>query len=148
MDEGCANVDELLSGYLDDELTQKDRQRVDRHIEGCARCTARLRELETLRASVGALRVDMDPEDRERWRKVMDNAFERTASGIGWLLVIGGVFVLFGYAGYEFLLADVEQPVVKWAAGASYLGLALLLLTVLRQRLKARKTDKYKDVEI
>jgi len=40
MDEACANVDELLSGYLDDELTQKDRQRVDRHDEGCARWRA------------------------------------------------------------------------------------------------------------
>lgn len=78
----------------------------------------------------------------------MDNAFERTASGIGWLLVVGAVFVLVGYAGYEFLLAEVEPPLVKWAVGALYLGLAVLLLSVLRQRLRARKTDKYKDVEI
>lgn len=148
MDEACDTVDELLSGYLDGELTQRDRQRVDLHLANSARYRARLRELEALRASVGRLRRDMDPEDRERWRKVMDNAFERTASGIGWLLVIGGVFVLVGYAGYEFLLAEVEQPVVKWALGALYLGLAVLLLSVLRQRLKARKTDKYKDVEV
>lgn len=78
----------------------------------------------------------------------MDNAWERTASGIGWLLVAGAVVVLGGYAGYEFLLADVEPPLVKWAVAALYAGLALLLLSVLRQRLKARKTDKYKDVEI
>lgn len=78
----------------------------------------------------------------------MDNAFERTASGIGWILVVGAVFVLAGYAGYEFLLADVEPPMVKWAVGALYLGFAVLLLSVLRQRLKARKTDRYKDVEI
>ncbi|MDE0422172.1 MAG: zf-HC2 domain-containing protein [Gammaproteobacteria bacterium] len=148
MDKDCANVDELLSGYLDDELTQKDRQRVDRHIEGCARCSARLRELDALSASVSRLRADMVPEDQEEWRKVMDNALERTASGIGWVLVVGAVFVLVGYAGYEFLLADVEPPMVKWAVGALYLGLAVLLLSVLRQRLRARKTDKYKDVEI
>ena len=148
MDEARAKTDELLSGYLDGELTQRDRQRVDLHLANCARYRARLRELSTLRASVGRLRLDMDPKDREGWRKVMDNAFERTASGIGWVLVVGAVFVLVGYAGYEFLLADVEPPMVKWAVGALYLGLAVLLLSVLRQRLKARKTDKYKDVEI
>ena len=148
MDEACAKIDELLSGYLDGELTQRDRQRVDLHLANCARYRTRLRELSALRASVGRLRLDMDPKDRERWRKVMDNAFERTASGIGWVLVVGAVFVLVGYAGYEFLLADVEPPMVKWAVGALYLGLAVLLLSVLRQRLKARKTDKYKDVEI
>ena len=148
MDEAGAKIDELLSGYLDGELTQRDRQRVDLHLANCPSYRARLRELETLRASVGRLRLDMDPDDRERWRKVMDNAFERTASGIGWLLVVGAVFVLVGYAGYEFLLAEVEPPLVKWAVGALYLGLAVLLLSVLRQRLRARKTDKYKDVEI
>ena len=148
MDEACAKVDELLSGYLDGELTQKDRQRVDLHLEGCTRCQARLRELDTLSASVGRLRDDMDPEDREQWRKVMDNAFDRTVRGIGWLLLVGAVLLLVGYAGYEFILTDLDPPFLKWAVAAVYVGLAVLLLSVLRQRLSARKTDKYKDVEI
>ena len=148
MDESCAKVDELLSGYLDGELTHKDRQHVDLHLGSCARCTARLRELDSLSASVGRLRDDMDPEDRERWRKLMDNAFDRTVRGMGWVLVVGAALLLVGYGGYEFILSDVEPPFVKWAVAAVYLGLAVLLLSVLRQRLKARKTDRYKDVEI
>ena len=78
----------------------------------------------------------------------MDNAFDRTMRGMGWLLVVGAVLLLVGYGGYEFILSDVEPPFVKWAVGAVYLGLAVLLLSVLRQRLSARKTDPYKDVEI
>lgn len=148
MDEACAKVDELLSGYLDDELTQKDRQRVDIHLAGCKRCTARLAELDTVRVSVGKLGLEMNPEDRERWRKAMDNAFDRTARGIGWILVVGAVLLLGGYAGYQFLLADLEPPLVKWAVVALYLGLGVLLLSVVRQRLSARKTDRYKDVEV
>ncbi len=148
MDEVCAKVDELLSGYLDDELTQKDRQRVDVHLRGCDRCTARLAELDTVRTSVGGLSLDMNPEDRERWRKVMDNAFDRTARGLGWVLVVGAVLLLGGYAGYEFLLADLEPPLVKWAVVALYLGFGVLLISVIRQRLSARKTDRYKDVEV
>ena len=148
MDEACAKVDELLSGYLDGELTQKNRQHVDLHLEGCTRCQARLQELDALSASVGRLRDDMDPEDREQWRKVMDNAFDRTVRGIGWLLLVGAVLLLVGYAGYEFILTDLDPPFLKWAVAAVYVGLAVLLLSVLRQRLSARKTDKYKDVEI
>ena len=148
MDETCARVDELLSGYLDGELTQKDRQQVDLHLGSCARCTARLGELDSLSASVGRLRDEMNPEDREQWRKVMDNAFDRTLRGMGWLILVGAVLLLVGYGGYEFILSDVEPPFVKWAVGAVYLGLAVLLLSVLRQRLSASKTDKYKDVEI
>ena len=148
MDDAPAKVDELLSGYLDGELTQRDRRLVDRRLERCARYRARLEELAKLRTSVGRLRDDMDPEDRERWREIMDNAFDRTLRGIGWLLVVGAVLLLVGYGGYEFILSDVEPPFVKWAVAAVYVGLAVLLLTVLRQRLRDRKTDRYKDVEI
>ena len=119
MDEVCAEVDELLSGYLDGELTQKNRQRVELYLERCARYAARLRELDALRASVGRLRDDMDPEDRERWRKIMDNTFDRTIRGIGWLLVVGAALLLIGYGGYEFILSDLEPPFVKWGGGRS-----------------------------
>ena len=78
----------------------------------------------------------------------MDNAFDRTAQGFGWLLVIGAALVIVGYSGYEFVLADWEPPLVKWAVAALYVGFAVLLLIVLRQRLAARRKDKYKDVEI
>ena len=61
---------------------------------------------------------------------------------------MGASLVLVGYGGYEFLLADVEPPLVKWAVGALYVGFAVLLLSVLRQRLSARRNDRYKDVEI
>ena len=148
MDETSTKVDELLSGYLDGELTQQDRQRVRLRLENCPRYAQRLRELESISASLGKLRVDSAEENRQQWRKVMDNAFDRTAQGVGWLLVIGAALVIVGYGAYEFVLADWEPPLVKWAVAALYVGFAVLLLTVLRQRLIARRKDRYKDVEI
>ena len=148
MDEACARVDELLSGYLDGELTQSDRQRVGLHLESCPRCAQRLRELESISASLGELRFDMTEEDRQRWGEVMDNAYDRTIRGFGWLLVVGAALVIVGYGSYEFVLADWEAPLVKWAVAALYVGFAVLLLSVLHQRLRARRKDRYKDVEI
>ncbi len=67
--------------------------------------------------------------------------------GLGWLLLVGGVLVLGGVAIYA-LAIDAEAPLyIKLGVGALYGGLALLLLSVLRQQLIARKTDKYKDVQ-
>ena len=56
----CHSVDELLSGYLDGELTQQERQRVEVHVGGCQHCLARLRELGKLRASIGNLPTEWD----------------------------------------------------------------------------------------
>ena len=77
-----------------------------------------------------------------------EGAATRTGRIVGWLLVIGGALVLVGYAGYELLVAEVDVPLIKWGVVALYGGLGVLLLVVLRQRWVARKTDKYKDVEI
>ena len=72
----------------------------------------------------------------------------RTTRGLGWLLLIGGGVAVLGFAIYEFLLAETDAPVLKWGLIAFYVGWGVLFLAVLRQRLLARKTDRYKDVEI
>ena len=78
----------------------------------------------------------------------MNEATARTTRGIGWLLLIGGGVAAVGYGLYEFVLAETDAPVLKWGLIAFYVGWGVLFLAVLRQRLLARKTDRYKDVEI
>lgn len=78
----------------------------------------------------------------------MNDATARTTRGIGWLLLIGGGVAVLGYALYEFLLSETDAPLLKWGLIAFYLGWGVLLLAVIRQRMIARKTDRYKDVEI
>ena len=78
----------------------------------------------------------------------MDDSVARALRGIGWLLLIGGGAAAGGYGIFVFLLSDMDAPVLKWGLAAFYLGWIVLFLAVLRQRLIARKTDRYKDVEI
>ena len=54
----CETIDELLSGYLDGELTHDRRQLVEVHLDGCEHCSARLRDLDKVHTSVGMLRLD------------------------------------------------------------------------------------------
>lgn len=142
----CEQIDELLSGYLDDELTQGKQQLVEVHVSGCAQCASRLKELEKVRTSVA--RLHFDTINTNDWKKLMNDATVRTTRVFGWLLLVGSALALGGYGIYEWLLLDSEPLVVKWGIAAFYLGFAVLLLSVLWQRLIARKTDKYKDVEI
>ena len=78
----------------------------------------------------------------------MNDVTVKTSRGIGWLLFIGGVLIAAGIG----LVAFVAEPSIstseKLLIGAIYGGLALLFISVLRQRLIERKTDRYKDVEI
>ena len=78
----------------------------------------------------------------------MQDNMVRSTSSIGWLLLIGGIVIAAGIGIFEWIYTPDMPLVVKVIVGAIYLGLAFLLISVLRQRLIERKTDKYKNVEI
>jgi hypothetical protein len=141
------HVGELLSGYIDGELTQQDRQRVSIHCEDCEQCAALLAELEALRARMGTARIGKANEDI--WRELIDDPAVTTTRGIGWLLLIGGLLLAAGFAIYEFVREIESIPTIALLIiGGLYGGILLLFYAVLRQRLIERKTDKYEDVEI
>ena len=76
-----------------------------------------------------------------------DNVVRATRS-VGWLLLIVGIVIGVGIAIFQWAIAPDVSLSIKLLVGAIYLGMAFLLVSVLRQRLIDRKTDKYKDVEI
>jgi anti-sigma factor RsiW len=140
------HVGELLSGFVDGELTQQQRQLVTLHCDSCSECRKNLANLHELRQRISKAKLSEVGEDK--WRETMNDPTVQTTRSIGWLLFIAGLLVIAGIGLVGFIFND-EIPVgVKLIMIAVYGGLATLLYSVLRQRLIERKTDKYKDVEI
>jgi hypothetical protein len=140
------HVGALLSGYLDGELTQQERQRVDVHLGGCDECSDRLAELADLRGRMSGARLS--PVGEDIWREKMDDVTVKVSRGIGWLLFVGGLLLVAGFGIWEFVIDTSMDAMTKLVISAVYVGLGALFVSVLRQRLIERKTDKYKDVEI
>ena len=140
------HVGELMSGYIDGELTQQDRQRVEVHCGACAQCRTTLEELKALRQAVGNARLSELGEDQ--WREQMADTTVKITRGIGWLMFIGGILVCSGIGLFAFFIESSLSLREKLLVAAIYGGLAVLFVSVLRQRLIERKSDKYKDVEI
>ena len=140
------HVGEMLSGFVDGELTQQQRQLVRLHCDQCTQCQENLASLRELRERIGHSNLSEVGEDK--WRETMNDSGVQTTRSIGWLLFIAGLLVVAGIGLAGFIFSD-EIPIgVKLILFAIYGGLATLLYSVLRQRLIERKTDKYKDVEI
>ena len=78
----------------------------------------------------------------------MNDTTVQTTRGIGWLLLIGGFLAVAGIGIYEFLTNPSVGWIEKLVVAVIYAGFAALFVSVLRQRLIERKSDKYKDVEI
>jgi anti-sigma factor RsiW len=140
------HVGDLLSGFVDGELTQQQRQWVSLHCENCRECRENLDSLRVVRERVAGAGLSEIGEDK--WRESMDDSTVQTTRSIGWLLFIAGLLVVGAIGLVGFLFSDDIPIGVKLLLIAVYGGLGLLLFSVLRQRLIERKTDKYKDVEI
>jgi predicted anti-sigma-YlaC factor YlaD len=136
----------MLSGFVDGELTQQERQLVTLHCDQCAECRDNLANLRELRQRVGNAKLSEVGQDQ--WREKMNDSTVETTRSIGWLLFVVGLVVIAGIGLVGFLFSDEVSFGIKLLMIAIYGGLALLLYSVLRQRLIERKTDKYKDVEI
>ena len=140
------HVGARLSGLLDGELTQQERQRVELHCDTCETCRNELEELKAIRQRVGKGRLsDLD---QGVWRELMGDMTVRTSRTIGWLLLVGGILAAAGLGVYEIVFDSSVGLFEKFIVAAIYFGMAGLFFSVLRQRLIERKTDKYKDVEI
>ncbi len=59
----CREAVELMSDYLEDALTWRDRRRLARHLAGCDACDAYLAQLRAVIAASGRAEPDdLDPE--------------------------------------------------------------------------------------
>lgn len=76
--------------------------------------------------------------------------YSRLERGLAWILVSVSAALLLGYWAYEFaavFLADAEVPViVRVGAAGLLLGLLLLLLGLVRERVRARAADPFRRV--
>ncbi|CAB0150031.1 hypothetical protein PSI9734_00603 [Pseudidiomarina piscicola] len=139
----CKRLQPLISGALDDELTQQQSQHLQHHLKSCDRCKKTYQELEQMQKQLrqGRPASTMPPSAAESTKEGMWHV-------IGWLLMLLGVLPLVGYVSYQ-ILADEQLPSwVKLSIGSIGMGLLILFIYVARQRFIAAKTDNYKKVQL
>jgi predicted anti-sigma-YlaC factor YlaD len=136
--------EELLSGYLDGALTQRERQRVSLHLESCPDCRRELAELGAVRSAARGTAFAL-PADEE-WGELPRTAGSRALRLGGWALVGLWLAVVLG-SGVVELLRSAAPAWERVAIAGAVAGFALLLLSVLLDRLHDLRHDRYRRVE-
>jgi hypothetical protein len=148
MKHDCQETELLISGYLDGELTQSDRQRVDLILEDCRQCTETHQEMKKFREGVGD--IPFDKLTKKEKMTVNKYVTTNTWANVGQLII--PLLLLYGTGAFLMVagvIKDTEAPLwLKIGLPSIICGLGLMVFTVLVQRIKAHKTDKYKDVQI
>ncbi|WP_144393121.1 anti-sigma factor family protein [Pleionea sediminis] len=142
----CKEIELMLSGYLDGELTQQQSQGVHAHLEQCEQCNKLYADLLEMKSSIEIMEKPIMSE--KEMHKIMADKPAKGLSYFGWVLLIVGVSFFVGVTAYQFLIEDSTSVWLKLIISSIYGGIAFLFLSVLRQRLVARKTDKYRGVDL
>ncbi len=144
----CDDYKALLMGYLDDELDDEQKNSVRQHLASCPQCTAELEEFRKLKQITDQVTL-AEPEDRI-WQQYWSGVYNRAERGIGWIIFSVSAILLLIYGGFKFIEELVKDPTVdiilKAGLIALIIGLAILFVSVLRERIYFRKKDRYKDV--
>ena len=144
--EACNTVEPMLSGYVDNELTAEEQRRVEAHLESCGSCRKVLEEMEQLTAVTAPMRIAEPPE--EVWETFLENVYNRLERRTGWVFLVFGLIALSAFAVYHYVVDPWTSPFNKALIAMPIGGLALLFVSVWRQRIFVAKTDRYsRDVK-
>lgn len=144
----CEDYKDLMMGYLDEELSAEQIRRFEKHLTTCKDCTAQLQEFRQLKAITDQMTL-IEPEDR-LWQQYWDGIYNRVERSIGWIIFSVAAILLTIYGGFKAIENLIADPTVglllKVAMLALLVGLAILFISVLRERIFFWTKDRYKDV--
>jgi len=142
MRDACGDFEVMMSGLLDGELPPEDRARLMAHIERCGGCRAEYESLRRLTVgTAAALKLPAPPP--ERWEHFLDDVYNRLERRVGWGVFAAGAILLAAYAIVLFLTQPWAGALTKFLIAVPVVGLGILFVSVLRERLAALKHDRY-----
>ncbi len=144
----CQDYKDLMMAYLDNEIDNEQRQVFEKHLSSCPQCAAELKEFQKLKQLTDSATL-AEPEDRI-WQQYWGNVYNRVERGIGWILFSVAAILLLIYGGFrlieEIIMDQTVGVLLKAALLALIVGLAILFVSVLRERVYFWQKDRYRDV--
>jgi len=146
----CDSLRWDLMRVVDGEADADVQRRVEGHLESCARCRQEYDELLKLKGVTQSMRLQDLPD--ARWAGYWQDLYRRLERGTGWFLLSVGLILVCCYAVLELFRSfffDPQVPlIVRLGFGISAIGVIILLVSILRERLFARKIERYDKVEL
>ena len=144
----CHDYRDIMMGYLDNELSNEQRRQFEEHLTGCSECKAELKEFRKLKAITDEVTL-VEPEDKI-WQDYWSGVYNRIERSVGWIVFSVAAILLAIYGGFKLIEDIITDSSVGILLKAGLLvliaGLAILLVSVSRERLHFWQKDRYRNV--
>ena len=145
----CKEVRINMMGLLDNEISEKKKEELLTHIEGCSSCKKVYQKFYFLKKETVKMKFKKLPDIY--WDDYWTHVYNRMERSLGWIFVSIGMIVILSYGSYEimrdFFLNPQKPLIIKIGAGTLAAGMVVLFVSVLREKIRIRKVDKYRSVE-
>ena len=144
----CRDYKDFMMGYLDNELDDAQRRAFEAHLASCSDCRKEIEEFTKLKQITDDVTL-VEPEDR-LWQQYWGGLYNRIERGVGWMVFsVAGILLLI-YGGFTAIENVIMDPTVsallKVGLLALLVGLAILFVSVVRERIYFWSRDRYKEV--
>lgn len=138
-----------VSAYLDAEMEPAERRAFELELERSPELREELEAMQNVKTVLRGMKLKELPD--KAWDDYRERTYNRLERGIGWILLSIGAMVLVGYGLYQlvaYLASDADLAWwVRLAIGAFCAGVAILLISVIRERVFVWKRDPYREVK-
>ncbi len=130
---------------LDGELTAEEEAAYQAHVRECDDCRRELASLGRVVGLVDELKLRI-PDD-EFWEGYWESVYRRSERGAGFILLIAGAVALLGLGLYRAVTSPRFLTVEGISIALVLIGLAVLFISVARERYHESRNDPYRKVQ-
>ncbi|MCK4576290.1 zf-HC2 domain-containing protein, partial [candidate division WOR-3 bacterium] len=132
----------LMMKYLEGEITKNEKFDFEEHIKACKECQEEIEEFRNLKEVMEDMKYKKPPD--EIWKTYWTRVYNRIERGLGWIFTSIGAIILLTYGGFKGVEGLIKDPgvaiIAKIGILAGIAGLAILFVSVLRERIFISKT--------
>jgi len=144
----CEQAEMLVMGLLDNELSKEETKSVEQHLASCSSCASKYESFKNLKKDTSEMKFKNLPE--VYWDEYWQHVYNRIERSIGWIFFSVGAIIISIITGYTILqeyFMNPEEPLgLKIGIGLLGIGIIVLFVSVLREKLMVRSVDKYRSI--
>jgi predicted anti-sigma-YlaC factor YlaD len=141
----CARYRELTMASLDGEICAGDSAELEAHLAECPDCRRQYEEIRKVSELMDE--IELPKPSEEDMMKYWPSVYAKIERGAGWGLLVIGAVIWLGYGVFLFITDPTVGSLTKFLVALPIVGLLVLLISVVRERIAVGKTERYKEVE-
>jgi hypothetical protein len=145
----CEEMTLHMMALLDGELDKEKINDVLEHLETCKKCSDDYASIKKVKEITNKMKFKKLPEFY--WDDYWNHIYNRIERGLSWIFVSFGAIIIVCFAVWKFMdnlfaLQNIH-PLLRTGIFIFLIGIIILIISILREKIMVRRVDKYKEIE-